>query len=315
VTVSEVPNCPITGLPARRHVQWITTRLLTDLWRIEMGADIGTAFAGLDRFGLWESPTGLYFFDPLREGDHAFYAQCYKRINARKLFSAKGVRHEFEMAARRIAAGSRVLDVGCGFASFKPCVPHARYTGLDPNFAPKATDPRVDADIRPQSLAEHLVEHAGTYDAVCAFQVIEHVSTPTVLFEQMVQATRPGGRVIVGVPKFPSMVTRIPNFILNAPPHHLTWWTSEALAALAKKGGTIVESIETVPWGGYDSLAYWIERCSPIKCDDVHYRGAWSWHGATLVGLALGHLVHALRGTPRTDDEGPSLLLVARRPE
>ena len=307
----QVPNCPVTGLPAARHVQWITTRLLTDLWRIEFGADVRASFEGLDRIGLWESPTGLYFFDPPREGDQAFYKQYYSRLDAPELFSAKGIRHEFEMAARWIKPNALVLDVGCGFSSFRPCIPHAHYTGLDPNFVAAASQ----QDVRSETLETHLAEFSGHYDAVCAFQVLEHICSPTVLFAQMVQAVKPGGLVIVGVPQMPSAMTRIPNFLLNAPPHHLTWWTKAALTALAENNGTAVETIDHAPWGGKDSLISWIERCSPIKCKDQYFRGAWSWHAATAFGLLFGYIVHAILKTPRhAHDEGAGLLLIARRP-
>ena len=129
------PACPVTGRPAVRHIQWVAARLLTDLWRIEFKTDVRPSFRGIDRFGLWESPAGLYFFDPPLEGDRAFYVRFYSRMSAVKLFSLQDIRHEFLIAARRIEAGARVLDVGCGFASFRLCVPQATYTGLDPHFA------------------------------------------------------------------------------------------------------------------------------------------------------------------------------------
>ena len=198
-----VPACPVTGRPAVRHIQWVTARLLTDLWRIEFKTDARPSFCGVDRFGLWESPTGLYFFDPPLEGDGAFYAQFYSRLNAEKLFSSQAIRHEFLIAAGYIQAGARVLDVGCGFANFRSCVPRAIYTGLDPHFAEGGA---IDG-VRNETLAEHLIEHAGFYDAVCAFQVLEHVKAPAALFAQMVQAVKPGGLIFVGVPHVPSALT------------------------------------------------------------------------------------------------------------
>jgi hypothetical protein len=52
------PLCPVTGEPAVRRVQWVTTRLLIDLWRVAFAVDARASFAGIERFGLWESPTG-----------------------------------------------------------------------------------------------------------------------------------------------------------------------------------------------------------------------------------------------------------------
>jgi len=111
----------------------------------------------------------------------------------------------------------------------------------------------------------------------------------------------------------PSALTRFPNNPMNAPPHHLTWWTRGALAALAERHGAAVESIENVPWGDCDSLLYWMERCSPLRCRDIYYRNRPWWHAAVLIGIAGGWLMHRLRGTPQTTDEGVGLLMVARR--
>jgi len=43
---------------------------------------------------------------------------------------------------------------------------------------------------------------------VCAFEVLEHLSTPGAMFADMMRAVRPGGLVIVGVPHLPSAFTR-----------------------------------------------------------------------------------------------------------
>ena len=77
----------------------------------------------------------------------------------------------------------------------------------------------------------------------------------------------------------------------------------------------MIEIIENVPWGTVDSQVYWIERCSPIKCIEVHFRGALKWHAAALIGHVLGTIAFMLFGVPKkTDDEGAGLLMIARRP-
>ncbi len=307
------PACPVTGKPAVRLVQWVPTNFLVNLWRIIFKTDARSSFGSQERIGLWESPTGLYFFDPPLEGDHTFYTQFYKFLLEQKLWSNDAIRREFELAARNIRPGDRVLDVGCGFASFRRVVPQATYVGLDPHFAAHFASGNAGAVVTDQTLREHLDALAGTYDAVCAFQVIEHVASPVTMFADMVRAARPGGYVIVGVPHVPSALTRIPNFVLNAPPHHLTWWTEAALRALAAGGGATVDSIEHAEWNETDALLYWMARSSPIRCDKIHFKDALSWHAAALFGFIAGRLLYKLNKTPRTRDEGGSLLMVARR--
>jgi SAM-dependent methyltransferase len=288
-------------------VQWVSTRLLIDLWRIEFQVDVRSAFAGLDLIGLWLSAAGLYFFDPPCAGDDVFYATLFNRLKARRLFVETSVREEFRIAARRISAGARILDVGSGHGAFRLCVPHASYAGIDPNI--------VGEGVRNETLERHLTDHEASYDAVCCFQVVEHVRDPKAFFAGLVRAAKPGGLIVIGVPHAPSAMTRIPNFLMSAPPHHLTWWSKTALAALAESGGALVENIAEVPWGAQDAAIAWMARCSPIRCSDTHFRGAASWHVAALTGYLLGSAVARLLGPPRAGtDEGAGLLMIARRP-
>lgn len=304
------PPCPVTGEPAAALLQTVSCELLARLWEIEFKVDVRPSFAGTQRLSLWRSPTGLMFFSPALVGDAAFYKTFYKTLGPKLFPRRERPREEFLLAARYIHAGARVLDVGCGFGGFRPFVPNAHYLGLDPHFADKGAD-----WARSETLAEHLVLQRATYDAVCAFQVIEHVGKPADMFADMVAAAKPGGLIIIGVPHAPSAMTRIPNFLLNAPPHHLTWWSHQALASLANGQGLFVEAIHRVPWCRVDSLVYWIERCSFLRCQDIYFKHAWSWHISALTGFLLGYLMDRLFGPPKpTTDEGSGLLLVARKP-
>ncbi len=292
-----------------RRVRWVTSRLLVDLWRIAFGVDARGSFAGVERFGLWESPTGLRFFDPPREGDHQFYLDFYAGLKRRRLMTVETVRPEFLMAAQHVPRGARVLDVGCGLGGFRAYVPEADYAGLDPHAAGYASI----ADVRSETLAQHLGGHAGSYDAVCCFEVIEHVLDPRALFAELVQAAKPGGLVCVSVPRFPSAMTRIPNFLINAPPHHLTWWSEAALRELANSAGAEVASVENVPFGS-ESGIYWIERFSPIKCRDVHFRArarlARVVADSSVLGVSASRLAPcrklSRRGDRTPDDRAPA---------
>lgn len=320
------PNCPVTGEPAVRRVQWVSARLLVALWRYECGVDVRPSLGAVRRFGLWESPTGLYFYDPMLEGDHGFYDAFYRllrrvepskfsRVLDRLRYGPRPahygqIREEFRIAARAVQAGDRVLDIGCGPGIFRHLIPQASYTGLDKHFG----DQPGEAWLRSESLADHLGEHAGSYDVVCAFQVLEHVADPVALLADMRRAAKPGGQIIVAVPHVPSAHARLPNYMINALPHHLTWWTDTALRAIAARVGLSGATIEVAPWGRLDSIVYWRERCSLVKCRDVHYRHSWAWHASTLLSYVGALLLRRLRSVPQTDDEGASLVLMAAVP-
>ena len=301
--------CPITGAPPIRLVQTVGTRLLKDLWRIQFDVDAGPSFNGIERFHLWESPTGLLYFDPMLEGDAGFYTAYYNKLRKNNLYEPGIPRGYFHIAAREIGEGERVLDVGCGFGGLRDLIPHARSLGLDPHFS-------GDTEwARAESLEDHLKSHEGEYDVACLFDVLEHLVDPRLTMQNMARAVRPGGRVFICVPHVPSALTRIPNFLLNAPPHHLTWWTDDALRAVAAQAGLGVERIAPTPWCPISSKVYWIERFSAIKTGERFFWHSWPVHASNAIAAALGILTNKIVGPPKNaQDEGAGLLMFARKP-
>ena len=59
-------------------------------------------------------------------------------------------------------------------------------------------------------------------------------------------------------------------------------------------------------------LIYWIERLSPIKCRDLHFRGTFGWHAASLISSLLGIAASRLFSVPKAAaGEGIGLLMIA----
>ena len=76
--------------------------------------------------------------------------------------------------------GARVLDIGCGPATFLsnfPSFPPDQYTGLDPNPAyidtAKAVFPQADLHVGTTSTVAEAI--SGTFDLAVAFGVLHHV--------------------------------------------------------------------------------------------------------------------------------------------
>lgn len=303
------PLCPITQEPARRFVQWVSPGLLTGLWKRSAGVEVGRLLKPAGRIGLWESPTGLLFFDPRVPGDAEFYRSFYEAIDAHEMLTGpKTIRQEFRLAAAHTRPGERVLDIGCGLGGFRAYLPQAEYTGLDPNFG------TPEGPILTDSLEEHAARRPGYYDAVCAFQVMEHVPDPLGFARTAAACLKPGGRLMLGVPFWPSPSTTIPNFIINAPPHHLTWWTANALRALSDRLGLTEASVEPVPLSRHEAIMYWMAKASPVKCrSDRFFAAKTSWYVALAVAYGLGRVLEALLPLP-THRGANALLLTARKP-
>ena len=302
--------CPITGEPAEL-VQEVSAGLLRGLWRRTFGVEPTPLPQG--RIGLYRAPCGLVFFAPAEEGDAAFYESLYRRLDAGGRVRAAGSdRAEYPHAAARIRPGDAVLEVGAGAGAFARFIPEACHVGLDPNPGAYAA---TEADIRAESLADHAAAHAGTYDAACAFQVIEHVADPLALAGDMVRCLKPGGLLMLGAPVWPSAMTAIPDFVFNAPPHHLSWWRDTAMTALADRLGLVVEDVRPLPPVAAQPLIHWMGRLSPLK---TRPGGPWfaakrSWYAALALSFLFGRVASALLPLPR--NAAPMfVLLVARKP-
>lgn len=303
-------NCPICGEPPVRLIQRVPGRLLSALWRYTLFVDVRRQFHDVTRFSLWESVCGLVYFDPMIVGDRAFYDTLYGRLgDAGPWASDAGGRTDYARAAALVKPGDKVLDVGCGPASFFRYVPQALYVGLEQS--PDAQ--KVSADVRCETIAQHAVVHEGEYDAVCSFHVLEHVATPVAFVEDMLRCLRPGGHLILAVPSWPSAMTDIPNFALNGPPHHLTWWTERALRVLAERFHLDVEVAESLPPSRGLAIVYWMARLAPKVTGARFFRHAWSWYLALLWSWVAGRAANSIFDLP-TRSHPLELLLVARKP-
>jgi len=303
------PLCPITGLPASRRIQSISARLLIGLWRWSFGVATHHQLGNIAHFGLWESPCGLAFFEPMLPGDGAFYVELYRRGDFHRVLNEPSVaRPEFRRVAEIVRAGETVLDVGCGEAGLARYLPHATYVGLDPHCYAMDTLP----DIRNETISQHAISHPGEYNVVCAFHAIEHVADPLGFARDLATCVRAGGRLCIVVPSRGSAITEIPNFVLNAPPHHLSWWNEDALRALADRLDLLTEAIEALPFS-FDTIIYWMGRCAPKLTGKRYFRAHWIWYGALAWSWLLGWACDSMFRLP-TAAKPSALLLVARKP-
>ena len=308
--MQSTPLCPITGLPAIRRIQPISGQLMIGLWRKTFGIATERQLGGIEHFGLWESPCGLAFFDPMLAGDDDFYLDLYRRGDFHRLLTAPGLaRAEFKRVAQLIRPGGKILDVGCGEGGLARHLPNAIYVGLDLNFPPGTDGP----DVRNETIAEHGLHHSDEYDAVCAFHVIEHVADPLGFGRDLVQCVKPDGHLCIAVPSRHSPITDVPNFVFNAPPHHLSWWNEGALRTLADRLDLVVESVERLPFCTHDSIIYWMGRFAPRLIGNRYFRAHWSWYGALAWSWIAGRTCDTLFRVPASA-QSSGLLLMARKP-
>ena len=290
---------PVTGSNRVEKRKEIDTRFVARLYQEHFGIDVSRYFAGVSRIDVYRClDTGYQFYFPLTlEGDSSFY-EALESIP----WYYMDWKREHEIALEHIRRADRVLEVGCARGAFLTNLKTSGVdcTGLELNRNAAAIGREHDVTVVEESIQEHASRHPETYDVVCFFQVLEHVSDVRSFMEAAVGLLRPDGRICIGVPNYDSFIGLDEANPLEMPPHHVGMWTESALAKLADVLGLDVVSIEC------ESLApYHIDYFANIAKKRIANVG--TLHD-TLHGLARtshvelkGHTVVAVfrKGTPQ----------------
>jgi SAM-dependent methyltransferase len=302
------PACPACGATDALPGQRISGRFLRAMWRWQFGYKP----PHIDTTTQYRCDCGLRFFHPAQAGDTTFYQRVYATPAFQNWLHTDAEHHaDFVAAAAHLRAGDRVLDVGGHGGAFARLMP--------PGALCTVIDPHADAyalakDVLAETAATHAACHPEHYDVVCAFQVIEHVEQPRALAADMLAALRPGGLLILAGPTWPSMLTEIPNMIVNAPPHHLSWWSPQAFRRFAESFG--LEVIEARPLQGTEALRriyHWIWKLTPTPPPDRAYAHDVWWYVTMAFAAACRRPLNAILGAGKPGP-GTDAFLVARKP-
>ena len=306
-----LPPCPVTGEPAAERVERVSAKLLHDLWRYGARVEPEPLRRDQGSIGLYRSPCGLMFFHPAQAGTPAFYRDLYGRRRVHEgLGRGAETREDFRAGAALVRPGSRVLDVGCGAGAFAALLPEgARYQGLEPHGAPRASPP-----VLAETVEAHAARNPCAYDLACGFQVLEHAADPLGMASAMAECLALGGLLVLAMPIWPSAHTEVPNNLVNLPPHHLTWWNEGACRALAARLGLEALRVEPLPAYPAQAVAHWTRRLCALRArPGGHVRAGWRWHASAGLAYGAAWLLAPVLGLP-SGAKPLDILLVARKP-
>ena len=153
-------------------------------------------------------------------------------------------KHEYTYAAQFIREKYNVLEIGCGKGAFANVIKVDNFVGLEYNKRLCNHSRLNRMNILNESISTHSSKNAEKYDAVCAFQVLEHVPEVDSFIRSSVKCLKRGGVLIYSVPSADSFVATDKDNILNMPPHHLTWWSDRCLRNIAPMFGLLLIDME-----------------------------------------------------------------------
>lgn len=132
--------------------------------------------------------------------------------------------------------GARVFDYGCGTGQDLDVLQDC---GWDTWGLETAID---EAFTRHRRL--HVVPEEPTFDLVIVNHVLEHVTNPLALLQQLARACKVGGYLLVGVPRFDTLpVHRDYHYVINGRAH-VTAYTRDCLVGLLARAGFVPVSPE-----------------------------------------------------------------------
>jgi SAM-dependent methyltransferase len=179
----------------------------------------------------------LGFADPALAPSAQWYAQVYARLD---LYPAQ--RWEYGVVAQALGGGDTVLDYGCGSGEFLASVRQRVRCAIGLDFSAAGVEQAVRRGVDARLLDNNGMPRepvpAGSAQHVVAFHVLEHLVEPVSLFQFASSAAAPEAKLWLAVPS-DRRASRVHGEAdaLDAPPHHLTRWTEQALRAIGARCG------------------------------------------------------------------------------
>jgi SAM-dependent methyltransferase len=285
--INYLDKCPICHSNLFEITDTIPIELLKLLWRKLYKID----FTGINNnieIKLNKCLScGLLYYTPQLLADARLYdilqEKKYYRQDKKKYYIQD--KSEFMTAMNYIVSSDSVLEIGIGDGAFSRKLTCKSYVGLELSKRAigiaKLLNMQPNRLIIEENIENHVINNAEKYDIVCFFQVLEHISQLTLFLKASIDCLKKGGKLIISVPSEDSWLAHERNSLLNAPPHHLTRWTSESLIKLAGLFNLKLINIEQDKLSEYDMGNYsvlliqnFICKLLKIKYRSMDYRFA-----------------------------------------
>lgn len=204
-------------------------------WQREIGID-WLPPANVATLDYWlDDSTGLHFYTP---ASMAGGADIYLQLQRFSWYYMDG-KWEFSAALRllqSLPSDSRILEIGVGQGAFLQMAQGAGHQicGMELNPAGAQAAREKGFMILEKDMAALYSEDPTPWDAICAFQVLEHLSEPRRFLDQAIALLKPGGLLILSVPNAAVARQLDPerNNLLDQPPHHMSHWDEGVFRSL-----------------------------------------------------------------------------------
>jgi 2-polyprenyl-3-methyl-5-hydroxy-6-metoxy-1,4-benzoquinol methylase len=222
---------PVTGSKNISREKTIKSKEIIDRYLTEYNFDVSHYFKGIDNIDVLKcEDTGYTFYYPFTiQGNE----DLYQHLEHLEFYYLQN-RWEFKIPPIFSKAGAKLLEIGCGNGHALKLYKENGIdcTGLELNSDAISNCEQKGLSVFNKTVEEFSLNHSESFDIVCAFQLLEHLSDINSFLTASIKLLKPNGYLIISVPNNNSF-GHIFN-TLNLPPHHMGLWKEESFSALTK---------------------------------------------------------------------------------
>ncbi len=193
----------------------------------------------------FETPNTLYDDAYAEHGDYSDYLSVASEAQSGRMHLTWAMRYFL----RTVPPHGRLLDIGCSTGIFLLAAQQQDWQVAGLEISRRAAAVAHDltgAPIFTESITDFHPE--AVFDAITAWEVLEHVSDPVGFMKSSIALLRSGGVFAISVPNWNSPWMRHSNKREHWPPFHLTFWDRETLQQLLCRNGLIDILIKEKPF-------------------------------------------------------------------
>ncbi|MBD2464227.1 methyltransferase domain-containing protein [Oscillatoria sp. FACHB-1407] len=245
---------PLTGSNQVKLIEVFPASQLINDWKNGFRIDITSELHGHPEICLYEClETGLKFFLP---SDTTGSDKLYEQLCQLSWYYMPD-KWEYQVALEDLKGYQNVIEIGSGYGYFIQQCKEAglQARGIELNESAVKAAQKQNLPIERVDLKDLVGQYSESFDAVCSFQVLEHVSNPKDFLDWSIQLLKKGGKLVLCVPNSESFLKH-EYCLLDMPPHHMFQWSKKSFKALEKIFPIKLEKVKLEPLASYHVMGY-----------------------------------------------------------
>lgn len=245
---------PLNGTKDIKIINIYKARDIINGWMESFNIDIKNEMSGIEEIILYQcNQTKLRFFSPpAAVGSEDIYQKLQKFE-----WYYMSNKWEFDCALKGLTGSNNILEIGSASGAFvkKGIESGLNVKGLELNEAAVKLAKEQGIPVAHIDLHLYADQFPESSDAVCSFQVLEHIPDPKSFINSSLKILKKTGILIFSVPNSESFLKYQYN-LLDMPPHHMTQWSEVSFRALERFFPVKLEKVFYEPLAAYHVSGY-----------------------------------------------------------